>query len=282
MSTTAADTTDGATRRSGEGGGTGGSLAGGVNWQAMWAIYKNEMKRTKKTVLQSVLSPVISTVLYFIVFGGAIGSRIQSVADVDYGLFIVPGLVMLSLLTQSVSNASFGIFFPKFTGTIYEVMSAPISFAEIVAGYVGAAATKSLIIGTIILVTATFFVDLRIEHPFVMVAFLVLTCVSFSLFGFIIGLWADNFEKLQLIPLLVITPLVFLGGSFYSIDMLPEFWQKVTLFNPVVYLISGFRWSFFEVSDVPVAISLAAIAGFLALCLAIVWWMFKTGYKLRN
>ena len=264
------------------GGATGGSLDGAVNWQAMWAIYKNEMKRTKKTVLQSVLSPVISTVLYFIVFGGAIGSRIQSVADVDYGLFIVPGLVMLSLLTQSVSNASFGIFFPKFTGTIYEVMSAPISFAEIVAGYVGAAATKSLIIGTIILITANFFVDLRIEHPFVMVTFLVLTCVSFSLFGFIIGLWADNFEKLQLIPLLVITPLVFLGGSFYSIDMLPEFWQKVTLFNPVVYLISGFRWSFFEVSDVPVAISLAAIAGFLALCLGIVWWMFRTGYKLRN
>ena len=283
MSTTATDTTKGATRRLGGGaGGADGSLGDGVNWQAMWAIYKNEMKRTKKTVLQSILSPVISTVLYFIVFGGAIGSRIQSVENVDYGLFIVPGLVMLSLLTQSVSNASFGIFFPKFTGTIYEVMSAPISFAEIVAGYVGAAATKSLIIGTIILVTASFFVELRIEHPLLMVAFLLLTCVSFSLFGFIIGLWADNFEKLQLIPLLVITPLVFLGGSFYSIDMLPPFWHDVTLFNPVVYLISGFRWSFFEVSDVPVGVSLVAVAGFLALCLGIVWWMFRTGYKLRN
>ena len=254
----------------------------GVNWRAMWAIYRNEMKRTRKTLLQSVASPVISTVLYFIVFGGAIGSRIQSVADVDYGLFIVPGLVMLSLLTQSVSNASFGIFFPKFTGTIYEVMSAPVSFAEIVAGYVGAAATKSLIIGAIILLTANFFVDLRIEHPVVMVAFLLLTCVSFSLFGFIIGLWADNFEKLQLIPLLVITPLVFLGGSFYSLDMLPEPWRTITYFNPVVYLISGFRWSFFEVSDVPVGLSLAAIAGFLVLCLGIVWWMFRTGYKLRS
>lgn len=258
------------------------SLDGGINWLAMWAIYKNEMKRTRKTVLQSILSPVISTVLYFIVFGGAIGSRIQSVDNIDYGLFIVPGLVMLSLLTQSVSNASFGIFFPKFTGTIYEVMSAPISFAEIVAGYVGAAATKSLIIGTIILVTAAFFVELRIDHPVWMVAFLLLTCVSFSLFGFIIGLWADNFEKLQLIPLLVITPLVFLGGSFYSIDMLPPFWHDVTLANPVVYLISGFRWSFFEVSDVPVGISLAAVGLFLTLCLGTVWWMFRTGYKLRN
>ncbi len=253
-----------------------------MNVEGIKAIYFNEMRRTRNTLLQSIVSPVLSTALYFVVFGGAIGSRIQSVEGVDYGLFIVPGLMMLSLLTQSISNASFGIFFPKFTGTIYEVMSAPMSFFEVIVGYVGAAATKSLIIGTIILITAAFFVDLRIAHPVWMVAFLVLTCIAFSLFGFIIGLWADNFEKLQLIPLIVITPLVFLGGSFYSIDMLPEFWQKVTLFNPVVYLISGFRWSFFEVADVPVGLSLAMIAGFLVLCLGIVWWMFKTGYKLRS
>jgi len=253
-----------------------------MNTEAIKAIYFNEMRRTRKTLMQSIASPVISTVLYFVVFGSAIGSRIQSVEGVSYGSFIVPGLIMLSLLTQSISNASFGIFFPKFTGTIYEIMSAPISFFEILIGYVGAAATKSLIIGIIILVTASFFVDLHIAHPFWMTAFLLLTCISFSLFGFIIGLWADNFEKLQLIPLLVITPLVFLGGSFYSVSMLPEFWQKVTLLNPVLYLISGFRWSFFEVADVSVTVSLITIVGFLALCLAIVGIMFKTGYKLKQ
>ena len=253
-----------------------------MNFPAIKAIYVNEMRRTRRSLLQSIASPVISTALYFVVFGSAIGSRIESVEGVDYGLFIVPGLMMLSLLTQSISNASFGIFFPKFTGTIYEIMSAPISFFEVVIGFVGAAATKSLIIGTIILITATFFVDLRIAHPVWMVAFFVMTCVAFSLFGFIIGLWADNFEKLQLIPLLVITPLVFLGGSFYSVSMLPPFWQTVTLLNPVLYLISGFRWSFFEVADVSVALSLFMISGFLLACLAIVWFMFKTGYKLRQ
>lgn len=253
-----------------------------MNLQAVKVIYVNEMMRTWNTLLQSVASPVISTALYFVVFGAAIGSRIQQIEGVSYGVFIVPGLMMLSLLTQSISNASFGIFFPKFTGTIYEVMSAPISFLEIIIGYVGAAATKSFIIGTIILITASFFVDLKIAHPVWMVAFFVLTCISFSLFGFIIGLWADNFEKLQLIPLLVITPLVFLGGSFYSIDMLPPLWQKITLFNPVLYLISGFRWSFFEVADVSVGLSLVMIFAFLFLCLAIVWWMFRTGYKLRS
>jgi ABC-2 type transport system permease protein len=240
------------------------------------------MLRAWNTLLQTIASPVISTCLYFVVFGGAIGSRIQEVDGVPYGSFIVPGLVMLSLLTQSISNASFGIFFPKFTGTIYEVMSAPISFFEILIGYVGAAATKSLIIGVIILFTAGFFVELDIKHPVWMVAFLVLTCISFSLFGFIIGLWATNFEKLQLIPLLVITPLVFLGGSFYSVSMLPPLWQKITLFNPVLYLISGFRWSFFGVSDVPVMTSLLMITIFLALCLGVVWWMFKTGYRLKQ
>lgn len=253
-----------------------------MNVEAVKAIYINEMRRTRKTLMQSIASPVISTVLYFVVFGSAIGSRIQSVEGVGYGSFIVPGLIMLSLLTQSISNASFGIFFPKFTGTIYEVMSAPISFLEVILGYVGAAATKSLIIGIIILITATFFVELRIAHPFWMLAFLLMTCIAFSLFGFIIGLWADNFEKLQLIPLLVITPLVFLGGSFYSVSMLPEFWQKVTLLNPVLYLISGFRWSFFEVADVSVTLSLIMITGFLALCLLIVWIMFRTGYKLKQ
>jgi len=253
-----------------------------MNWYAIRVIYKQEMLRTWNTMLQSIASPVISTCLYFVVFGAAIGSRIETVGDVSYGSFIVPGLIMLSLLTQSISNASFGIYFPKFTGTIYEILSAPISFFEVVLGYVGAAATKSLIIGAIILATAGFFVDLKIAHPFWMLAFLILTCITFSLFGFIIGIWADNFEKLQLIPLLVITPLVFLGGSFYSVDMLPPFWQKVTLFNPVLYLISGFRWSFFEVGDVPVGISLISILAFLLLCLAVVWWMFKTGYKLRQ
>ncbi|MGD2172346.1 MAG: ABC transporter permease [Gammaproteobacteria bacterium] len=253
-----------------------------MNYQAIRVIYKFEMLRAWNTLLQTIASPVISTSLYFVVFGAAIGSRIQHIEGVSYGVFIVPGLVMLSLLTQSISNASFGIFFPKFTGTIYEVMSAPISFFEIVVGYVGAAATKSLILGTIILVTANLFVDLNVAHPIIMVVFLVLTCISFALFGFIIGLWATNFEKLQLIPMLVITPLVFLGGSFYSVEMLPPAWQTVTLFNPVLYLISGFRWSFFEVADVSVGISLAMIVLFLVLCMLLVWWMFKTGYRLRE
>lgn len=253
-----------------------------MNYQAIKVIYYNEMLRAWNTLMQTIASPVISTCLYFVVFGGAIGSRIQEVDGVPYGSFIVPGLIMLSLLTQSISNASFGIFFPKFTGTIYEVMSAPISFLEILIGYVGAAATKSLIIGVIILFTAGFFVDLEIKHPVWMVAFLILTCISFSLFGFIIGLWATNFEKLQLIPLLVITPLVFLGGSFYSVAMLPPIWQKITLFNPVLYLISGFRWSFFDKSDVPVGTSLLMIAIFLFVCLLVVRWMFKTGYRLKQ
>lgn len=253
-----------------------------MNVEAVKAIYINEMRRTRKTLMQSVASPVISTVLYFVVFGSAIGSRIQAIDGVSYGAFIVPGLIMLSLLTQSISNASFGIFFPKFTGTVYEVMSAPISFYEVVLGYVGAAASKSLIIGTIILVTASFFVELRVAHPLWMVFFLIMTCIAFSLFGFIIGLWADNFEKLQLIPLLVITPLVFLGGSFYSINMLPEVWQKISLLNPVLYLISGFRWSFFEVSDVSVMVSLTMISVFMIVCLGAVYLMFKTGYKLRQ
>lgn len=253
-----------------------------MNFQAIRVIFRYEMMRYFNTLFQSVASPVISTALYFVVFGSAIGSRIQDVDGVSYGLFIVPGLTMLSLLTQSIANASFGIFFPKFTGSIYEVLSAPISFAEILIGYVGAAATKSLILGVIILVTASFFVELRIAHPVWMVSFLLLTCISFSLFGFIIGLWAENFEKLQIIPLLVITPLVFLGGSFYSVSMLPPFWQSVTLFNPVLYLVSGFRWSFFEVSDVSVGLSLTMILVFLLACLAVVGWMFKTGYRLKQ
>ena len=253
-----------------------------MNIYAVRVIYKYEMLRAWDTLLQSFVSPVISTALYFVVFGSAIGSRIDQIEGVSYGTFIVPGLMMLALLTQSISNASFGIFFPKFTGTIYEVMSAPISFVEILIGYVGAAATKSFVIGLIILVTAGFFVPLEIAHPMWMLGFLVLTCISFSLFGFIIGLWADNFEKLQLIPLLVVTPLVFLGGSFYSISMLPPVWQTVTLFNPVVYLISGFRWSFFELADVSVALSLSMVLMFLAACLVIVWWMFKTGYRLKQ
>jgi ABC-2 type transport system permease protein len=253
-----------------------------MNWYAIRVIYKQEMMRTWNTILQSIASPVISTCLYFVVFGAAIGSRIETVENVSYGSFIVPGLIMLSLLTQSISNAAFGIYFPKFTGTMYEILSAPMSFLEVVLGFVGAAATKSLIIGAIILATAGFFVELKIAHPFWMLTFLLLTCITFSLFGFIIGIWADSFEKLQLIPLLVITPLVFLGGSFYSIDMLPPFWQTVTLFNPVLYLISGFRWSFFEVADVSVGLSLAMIVGFLTICIAIVWWIFKTGYKIRQ
>jgi ABC-2 type transport system permease protein len=253
-----------------------------MNIHAVKAIYKFEMARTGRTILQSVISPVISTTLYFVVFGAAIGSRIEEIGGVSYGAFIVPGLIMLSLLTQSISAASFGIYFPKFTGTIYEIMSAPISFFEIVLGYVGAAATKSLMLGVIILITAAFFVDLRIAHPVWMVAFLVLTAVTFSLFGFIIGIWADNFEKLQLVPLLIVTPLVFLGGSFYSVDMLPPFWQQVTLFNPVLYLISGFRWSFYEVSDVPVVWSLVMIGFFLTLSLTAIWWIFKSGYQLKK
>ena len=235
-----------------------------------------------QTLFQSIASPVISTALYFIVFGAAIGASIDKIEGVSYGLFIVPGLTMLSILTQSISNASFGIFFPKFTGTIYEILSAPISFYEALIGYVGAAATKSLILATVILITASFFVELKIDHPVWMLSFLILTCVTFSLFGFIIGLWAGNFEKLQVVPLLIVTPLVFLGGSFYSISMLPEFWQKVTLFNPVLYLVSGFRWSFFEVSDVSVGTSLTMILVFLCACMMIVAWMFKTGYKLKQ
>ena len=253
-----------------------------MNLRAVAVIYQYEMLRFRNTLFQSVASPVISTALYFIVFGSAIGSRIETIDGVSYGLFIVPGLTMLSLLTQSIANASFGIFFPKFTGSIYEVLSAPVSSTEIVLGYVGAAASKSLILGTIILVTASFFVELKIMHPVWMASFLVLTCIAFSLFGFIIGLWATNFEKLQIIPLLVITPLVFLGGSFYSVNMLPPFWQTVTLFNPVLYLVSGFRWSFFEVSDVSVGLSLAMILVFLGLCLGVVAWMFKTGYRLKQ
>jgi ABC-2 type transport system permease protein len=253
-----------------------------MNTHAVRVIYKYEMLRAWETLLQSFASPVLSTSLYFVVFGSAIGSRIEHIEGVSYGAFIVPGLMMLALLTQSISNASFGIFFPKFTGTIYEVMSAPVSFLEILLGYVGAAATKSLVIGLIILATAGFFVPLEIAHPVWMAGFLVLTCISFSLFGFIIGLWANNFEKLQLIPLLVITPLVFLGGSFYSVSMLPPAWQTATLFNPVVYLISGFRWSFFEVSDVSVGLSLSVVLVFLGACLLVVWWMFRTGYRLKQ
>ncbi len=253
-----------------------------MNFYAIRAIYLFEMARTGRTLFQSVISPVISTCLYFVVFGAAIGSRITDIDGVTYGAFIVPGLIMLSLLTQSISNASFGIYFPKFTGTIYELLSAPVSFLEIVIGYVGAAATKSLILSVIILATAGLFVPLQVAHPLWMVLFLVLTAVTFSLFGFIIGIWADGFEKLQIIPLLIITPLAFLGGTFYSIKMLPPVWQTVTLFNPLVYLISGFRWSFYESADVGVGISLAMASLFLALCLTAVWWIFKTGYRLKT
>jgi len=253
-----------------------------MNIYAVKSIYLFEMARMGRTLFQSVVSPVISTSLYFVVFGAAIGSRITEIDGVSYGSFLVPGLIMLSLLTQSISNASFGIYFPRFTGTIFEVLSAPISPFEIVLGYVGAAATKSLVLGLIILATANLFVEVRIAHPVWMVAFLVLTCISFSLFGFIIGIWADNFEKLQIVPLLVITPLVFLGGSFYSIHMLPPFWQTVTLFNPVLYLVSGFRWSFYEIADVRVDVSLAMIALFLAVCMTTVWWIFKTGYQVKK
>jgi ABC-2 type transport system permease protein len=252
-----------------------------VNFHAIRAIYKFEMARTWRTLLQSIVSPVISTSLYFVVFGAAIGSRITAIDGVSYGAFIVPGLIMLSLLTQSISNASFGIFFPKFTGTIYELLSAPVSSIEIVISYVGAAATKSIILGLIILATAGLFVPLEIEHPLWMLTFLVLTAVTFSLFGFILGIWADGFERLQIVPLLIITPLIFLGGSFYSVDMLPPFWQTVTLFNPVVYLISGFRWSFYGIADVSAGASLAMTILFLAICLTIIWWIFKTGYRLK-
>ncbi len=253
-----------------------------MNFEAVKAIYKFEMARTWRTLFQSIVSPVISTSLYFVVFGSAIGSRIPQIEGVAYGSFIVPGLIMLSLLTQSVSNASFGIFFPKFSGTIYELLSAPLSFVEITLGYVGAAATKSILLGLIILATASLFVPLHIAHPFWMLTVLVLTAVTFSLFGFIIGVWADNFEKLQIIPLLVITPLVFLGGSFYSINMLPPFWQAVSLANPVLYLVSGFRWAFYEIADVSVMVSAGMIAIFLVACLAAVWWIFKTGYHVKN
>ncbi len=253
-----------------------------MNLPAIRAIYKFEMARTGRTLLQSIVSPVISTSLYFVVFGAAIGSHITEIEGVPYGAFIVPGLIMLTLLTQSVANASFGIYFPRFTGTIFELLSAPISYLEIVTGYVGAAATKSIILGLIILATAWLFVPIRIAHPFWMVAFLVLTAATFSLLGFIIGIWADGFEKLQLVPLLIITPLTFLGGTFYSISVLPPAWQTVTLFNPVVYLVSGFRWSFYEIADVSPGVSLVMIGLFLAVCLGVVAWIFKTGYRLKS
>ncbi|WP_299689598.1 ABC transporter permease [uncultured Tateyamaria sp.] len=253
-----------------------------MNWSAVRAIYVFEMARFFRTIAQSLISPVLSTSLYFVVFGAAIGSRIQEVEGVSYGAFIVPGLVMLTVMTQGISNASFGIYFPKFIGTIYELLSAPVNFLEIVMGYVGAAATKAMFIGVVILITSFFFVDITIQHPLAMVAFLVLTCVSFALFGFIIGIWAGSFEQLQLVPLLIVTPLVFLGGSFYSISMLPPVWQTISMFNPVVYLISGFRWSFFGLADVPILTSLLAIAGFTGLCLGAIWWIFKSGWRIRQ
>ena len=253
-----------------------------MNFRAIKVIYLHEMLRFWQTLFQSIASPILSTALYFVVFGAAIGSRIANVDGVSYGLFIIPGLTMLSVLTQSISNASFGIFFPKFTGTIYEILAAPISFYDVLIGFVGAAASKSLFLAAIILITASFFVDLNVAHPVWMLAFLILTCVAFSLFGFIIGLWAENFEKLQIVPLLIITPLVFLGGSFYSISMLPPLWQKVTLFNPVLYLVSGFRWSFFEISDVSVGVSLLMVIVFLSACIGVVAWIFKSGYKLKQ
>ena len=252
-----------------------------MNLYGVRAIYNFEMARMRRTLMQSVASPVISTSLYFVVFGSAIGSRMGDIDNISYGAYIIPGLVMLSLLMQSISNASFGIYMPKFSGTIYELLSAPVSYLEVVLGYVGAAATKSLMIGLIILGTAHLFVPIQILHPVWMIGFLVLTCVSFAMFGFIIGIWAQNFEQLNLIPMLIITPLVFLGGSFYSIDMLPPLWQKITLFNPAVYLISGFRWAFFGTADVAVAVSLGAICGFMVVCLAMIWWIFKSGYRLK-
>lgn len=253
-----------------------------MNLRGAYAIYSFEMARAGRTVMQSIIAPVVSTALYFIIFGSAIGNRVTEIEGISYGAFIVPGLIMLTILTQSVSNASFGIYFPRWVGTIYEILSAPISSFEIVLGYVGAAATKSIILGLIILATSAFFVPVHIAHPFWMVAFLILTAVSFSLLGFILGIWADGFEKLQFIPLLVITPLTFLGGTFYSISVLPPFWQNVALFNPLVYLISGFRWSFYEVADVHIGISLAVMLAWVAACLAVVWWIFRTGYRLKN
>ncbi|MCK9909192.1 ABC transporter permease [Microbacteriaceae bacterium K1510] len=253
-----------------------------INWRAIQAIYIFEMSRTARTIWQSIVSPVLSTSLYFVVFGAAIGSRIPEIEGVSYGAFIVPGLIMLTLLTQSTMNASFGIYFPRFTGTIFEILSAPVAAFEIVLGYVGAAATKSIILGVIILATSWVFVPLSIAHPFWMIAYLVLTSATFSLLGFIIGIWAEGFERLQIVPLLIITPLTFLGGTFYSISVLPPFWQDVALFNPVVYLISGFRWSFFEVSDVSHGVSFAMTLLFMAVCLAVIWWMFRTGYKLKR
>jgi ABC-2 type transport system permease protein len=253
-----------------------------MNLRAVWSIYAFEMDRTRRTIMQSIAAPVISTALYFVVFGAAIGTRIAEIEGVTYGAFIVPGLVMLTLLTQSVSNASFGIYFPRFTGTIYEYLSAPVSPFEITLGFVGAAATKSVILGLTILATAWFFVPLRIEHPVWMLGFLLLTAVTFSLFGFIIGLWADGFEQLQFVPLLVITPLTFLGGTFYSVSVLPPAWQTVTLFNPIVYLVSGFRWSFYEIADVHVGVSLAMTALFLLACLVAIAWIFRTGYRLKT
>jgi ABC-2 type transport system permease protein len=253
-----------------------------MNFQAVSAIYRFEMARTRRTIFQSILTPVISTSLYFVVFGSAIGSRMTSINGVPYGAFIVPGLMMLSVLTESISNASFGIYFPKFTGTIYEVLSAPVSYIEILLSYVGAAASKSMILGVLILVTARVFVPFDIAHPIAMILFLALTAITFSLFGFILGIWANSFEQLQFVPMLVVMPLTFLGGSFYTISMLPPFWQKVTLFNPVVYLISGFRWSFYDISDVDIRVSLAAIAAFLCVCLVIVAWIFRSGYRLKS
>jgi ABC-2 type transport system permease protein len=253
-----------------------------MNWTAIRSIYIFEMFRFFRTIAQSFLAPVISTSLYFVVFGAAIGSRIQEVEGVSYGAFIVPGLIMLTVITQSISNASFGIYFPKFIGTFFELLAAPISFLEIVIGYVGAAATKALIIGVIILITAFFFVDFTIEHPLAMLAFLILTSISFSLFGFILGIWAGNFEQLQIVPLLIVTPLVFLGGSFYSISMLPSIWQTISMFNPVVYLISGFRWAFFDTADVPIVTSLLAIGLFTGICLSVIWWIFRTGWRIRD
>jgi ABC-2 type transport system permease protein len=253
-----------------------------MNLHAIRAIYRFEMARTFRTLMQSIASPVISTSLYFVVFGAAIGSRMGDIEGVSYGAFIIPGLVMLALLNESISNASFGIYIPKWTGTIYELLSAPVSYVEVVTGYVGAAASKSIMLGILILATARVFVPYEIAHPLAMLFFLVLTSVTFSLFGFIVGIWADNFEKLQVIPMMIVTPLTFLGGAFYSIEMLPPLWQKLTLFNPVVYLVSGFRWSFYGVADVDVAVSLGMTLAFLALCMGAVWWIFRTGYKLRN
>jgi len=253
-----------------------------MNYHAIKAIYRTEMRRMRRTVVQSIVAPVLSTSLYFVIFGAAIGSRITEIDGISYGAFIVPGLIMLSIMTESISNSSFAIYFPKFTGTIFELLSAPISFVEVLLGYVGAAVTKSVIIGLIILGTANFFVILDIAHPALMLLFLVLISVSFSLFGFILGVWADGWEKLTIVPILVIMPLTFLGGTFYSISMLPPAWQTISLFNPVVYLISGFRWSFYENSDVAIALSLGMVLGFLLLCLITVWWIFKSGYKLRS